>query len=88
MHDFTDLHPTYQVFFLLNGKYFQKKLNFKEFLLDEPKRKRRIRPRNRKKRKENKTMIKAIAITLTLGALTATANTLPPTPEAPMTVQH
>lgn len=32
-------------------------------------------------------MFKAIAITLTLGALTATANTLPPTPEAPSTAQ-
>ncbi len=33
-------------------------------------------------------MIKVLAITLGLGALTATANTLPPTPEAPATVQH
>jgi|GEM_PF-1880936 len=45
-------------------------------------------PRKQQQRKEYKTMFKAIAITLTLGALTATANTLPPTPEAPATVQH
>lgn len=33
-------------------------------------------------------MFKAIAITLTLGALTATANTLPPTPEAAVEAQR
>lgn len=33
-------------------------------------------------------MFKAIAIILGLTAVTATANTLPPTPEAPVVIQH
>lgn len=32
--------------------------------------------------------MKTIAMILTLAAFTATANTLPPTPEAPVTVQR
>ena len=37
---------------------------------------------NKKKKAEN--MMKTIAIVLSLTALTATGNTLPPTPEAPV----